>query len=239
MPSLSAGHESEFQPRIISHDADLLEQSYRLRYQVYCVERGFLDPGAYPDQREIDEFDDHSVHVGAIDGRGRLAATARIIKHNPGGFPLFRHCTLFPEVRTLGEPGTVAVEASRVAISRDYARRRRTEPFLTLIKAVMQAAKRAGATHILGATEASFQRFVVHYGIPFRTSGPVADYYGPVAPSILSLQELDDAIVSGRYATLEGFPVGWDPNQWPGQTGHAQVPSRSRATTTGEPALSQ
>lgn len=213
---------TEFHARAIDDDPRLLEQSYQLRYQVYCVERQFLDIAAYPDRREVDEFDDHSVHVGAIDADGHLAGTARVIRANPHGFPMFRHCAFFPEVQTLGSPQVIPVEVSRVAISRHYARqraagpRRRTEPFITLVKAIMQGAKRAGATHLIGATDAAFHRWLVHYGLPYRVSGPSVDYYGPVAPCIMSLQELDEVVVSRQFPALDGFPVGWDPHLWPG-----------------------
>jgi N-acyl amino acid synthase of PEP-CTERM/exosortase system len=210
---------TEFHARAIDDDPGLLEQSYQLRYQVYCVERQFLDVAAYPDRREVDEFDRCSVHVGAVDADGHLAGTARVIRANPQGFPMFRHCAFFPEVQMLGSPHVVPVEVSRVAISRHYARqatgpRRRTEPFITLVKAIMQGAKRAGATHLIGATDAAFHRWLVHYGLPYRVSGPSVDYYGPVAPCIMSLQELDEVVVSRQFPALDGFPVGWDPHQW-------------------------
>ena len=211
---------THFYARSIDDDPRLLEASYRLRYQVYCVERQYLDAAAYPSQQETDQFDDHSVHVGAVDALGELAGTARVIKANPHGFPMFRHCAFFPEVQTLDAPQVVPVEVSRVAISRDRPRnggsRRRSEPFLTLVKAIMQGAKRAGATHLIGATDAAFHRWLVHYGLPYRISGPAVDYYGPVAPCIMSLRELDDVVVGGRFPALEGFPVGWDPQLWHG-----------------------
>ena len=211
---------NEFHARAIDDDPRLLEQSYRLRYQVYCVERQFLDVASYPDQREVDEFDGYSVHVGAVDADGHLAGTARVIRANPHGFPMFRHCAFFPEVQMLGAPQIVPVEVSRVAISRHYARhrgagpRRRTEPFITLVKAIMQGAKRAGATHLIGATDAAFHRWLVHYGLPYRISGPLVDYYGPVAPCIMNLQELDEVVESRQFPALDGFPVGWDPHRW-------------------------
>ena len=120
---------------------------------------------------------------------------------------MFRHCTLFPDVRILGDPGIMPVEVSRVAISRTYSRRRRTEPFLTLMKAVIQAAQEAGATHLIGATDAALHRWLVHYGFPYRVSGPVVDYYGAVAPCVMSLVELDEVILGGRYAALEGITL--------------------------------
>src|SRR5690606_32062710 len=44
----------------------LLEASYRLRYQVYCRERGFLPAECYPDEIETDAFDAHAVHLGVL-----------------------------------------------------------------------------------------------------------------------------------------------------------------------------
>ena len=102
---LDAIQPREFHPRSIGDDPALLEKSYRLRYQVYCVERHYLNAADYPDQRETDEFDAHSVHVGAIDSYGELAGTARLIRANPHGFPMFRYCAFFPEVRTLDAAG--------------------------------------------------------------------------------------------------------------------------------------
>jgi N-acyl-L-homoserine lactone synthetase len=215
-------HTSDFHARAIDDDPRLLEQSYRLRHQVYCMERQFLDAAAHPDGRETDEFDESSVHLGVVDSYGGLAATARLIKVNRRGFPMFRYCAFFPEVQTLDSPQVVPVEVSRVAISRHYPRpRRRTEPFFTLVKAMVQGARRAGATHLMGATDAALHRWLVHFGLPYRVSGPEVDYYGPVAPCIMSLSELDEIITSGRFPALQGLGVGWDPCLWPGYTERA------------------
>jgi hypothetical protein len=37
-----------------------------------------------------------------------------------------------------------------------------------------------------------------------------------VSPCIMSLQELDEIILAGRFPSLEGLGVGWDPRLWPG-----------------------
>ena len=109
---------ADFTALSIDDDSRLLDQSYRLRFQVYCMEREFLEAGDYPDQREIDEFDNSSVHLGVVDSQGELAGTARLIHANPRGFPMLRYCAFFPEVQTLDSPHVVPVEVSRVAISR-------------------------------------------------------------------------------------------------------------------------
>src|SRR4029079_11620011 len=43
----------------------LLAQRYRLRYEVYCLERQFLPAAQYPTRLESGEFDSHGLHVGA------------------------------------------------------------------------------------------------------------------------------------------------------------------------------
>jgi N-acyl amino acid synthase of PEP-CTERM/exosortase system len=215
------------QAALLDDDPKLLEQSYRLRYQVYCVERGFLHSEDYPDQRERDAFDRHSVHVGAVDGEGQLAATARLVTPNGGPLPLFQYCTLFPSVDTLDDTSNAFVEVSRVSISRAYDRHRfedvsatdrrlrYAEPFLTLLKAVIYGARQAGATHLIGATDAALHRRLVRFGFPYRVAGPTVDYYGPVAPHIMSLADLDEAILGGQYPALIDFPIGGESAPWP------------------------
>jgi N-acyl amino acid synthase of PEP-CTERM/exosortase system len=216
------------QPKILDDDPLLLAQSYRLRYQVYCVERQYLSADDYPDQLEFDAFDRDSLHVGAVDDEGALIATARVIKANRDGLPLFRYCSLFPSERTLQDAASTVVEVSRVSISREYPRlrgvsvssaaerrQRNAEPFITLLKAAYCAARRLGATHVIGATDAALHRRLVRLGFPYRVAGPTVDYYGPVAPHIMDLAELDLLVLGGQFPTLNGFPVDLGPRRWP------------------------
>ena len=40
----------------------LMEAAYRLRYQVYCEENAYEEPGRFPEQMETDDYDLHSPH---------------------------------------------------------------------------------------------------------------------------------------------------------------------------------
>ena len=201
-----------FHARTIDEDPGLLEQSYRLRYQVYCVERGFLDPADYPDGREVDEFDAHSVHLGVFDADDRMIGTARLIKPNPHGFPMLRRCVFFPEVMRPDAPHVAPVEVSRLAINRQYMRRHRlTEPLCDLTKAVVAGARHIGANHLIAASEASLARRLAHFGFPYRIGGPTADYYGPVAACFMNLDELDQIVAGGRFPSLQGLENVWTP----------------------------
>ena len=224
-----------FCARTIDGQRALLEQSYRLRYQVYCLERKFLRAEDYPNGLEIDEFDRHAAHIGAIDSHGELAGTARVVRSSEQGLPIFEHCVIFPYETEFRPENPRLVEVGRLSVSRSYRRRRsdtaaaagaapmrpggagfaghdrrgqHEDVFLTLLKGLYQAAKRAGATHWLAATEKPLQRMLAQRGFPFHQIGPDSDYFGIVAPYQMNLQEFEHVILSGRYPDLEDFLVG-------------------------------
>src|SRR3979409_160028 len=77
-----------FQACEIDDSPSLLEQSFGLRYQVYCLERAFLDPEHYANRLEIDAFDAHALHLGTMNLQGELVGTARLVQDGVAGFPL-------------------------------------------------------------------------------------------------------------------------------------------------------
>ena len=199
--------------RQIDSDPRLMEASHRLRYQVYCIERGFLDPEDYPDQCERDEFDRHSLHLGVVDATGSLLATARLVKVNMAGLPLFRHCQIYRGESELYRETTRVAEISRLCISRARRKRRAGSGSIAiqLYRAIYQASKRNGFTHWLAATEPSLQRLLASLRVPFREVGPRTDYYGPVAPYLIDLGKWDEVIVSRSLPALHSFLDGLEP----------------------------
>jgi N-acyl amino acid synthase of PEP-CTERM/exosortase system len=227
---------SYFRAEAIDDVPALMRDHYRLRYQVYCLERKFLPAANFPQGLEMDDFDRHAVHVGAMDAWGTLAGTARVVKVTAAGpgLPLFQHCRIFAEETELLDPDNTVVEISRLSMSRGYRRRGldglperrdvRRDVFLTLLKAIYQATKRLGATHWVAATETSLQRLVAQYGFPFRAIGPECDYGGRVSPYLMNLTEFDQVILSRRVPELDDFVVGLEPHCRPRSNRATQVP---------------
>jgi N-acyl-L-homoserine lactone synthetase len=208
------GTIGELEIRQIDDDPALLDQSYRLRYQVYCLERGFLKAANYPDQLERDEFDGFSLHAGVISQQRHLVGTLRLVKICMEELPLFRHCTASEECeRRLRRDGVQLAEVSRLCMSRkcrdDQAGNSRVA--LSLFQAGYQTSKRNGLTHWIAAMEPSLHRLLSAIGVPFRVAGPVADYFGPVAPYMCDLQEFDEIILSGKRPRLHAFLDGLEP----------------------------
>jgi N-acyl amino acid synthase of PEP-CTERM/exosortase system len=215
-----------FFTRRIDDEPQLLTDSYRLRYQVYCVEREFLDPDNYPDQLEVDEFDRYAWHFGTIDSTGRLVATARLVPPSILGLPLLRRCSIFPdEIELYGAHQRIA-EISRLSMSRAAlnsgvlagvsgssvqvirSKTARNSVSYSLYRGVYQESKRAGLTHWAVATEASLQRALAGYGLPFRPIGPAIDYFGPVTPYLMDLSVFDCVVLNGKLPQLRGFLDG-------------------------------
>lgn len=194
-----------------------MDQSHQLRYRVYCVERGFLNPDDYPDQRERDEFDRHSLHLGVVDGEGSLLATARLVKVNMAGLPLFRHCQIYARESELYHDTTRVAEISRLCVSRELRKRHigSASVAVNLYRAIYQASKRNGFTHWLVATEPSLQRLLASLQVPFREVGPRTDYYGPVAPYLVDLGKWDQTILSRSLPALHSFLDGLEPQYRP------------------------
>jgi len=206
----TVGLDQVFHAREIDANPDLLNDSYRLRYQVYCLERGFLRPDDYPDQMERDEFDRVALHVGVVDQEQALVATARLVKVGLAGLPLFRHCRIDAyEDELYCETNRVA-EVSRLCTSRCASGRQSTRKSvaLGLYRAIYQASKRHDITHWVAAMEPSLQRRLGSIGVPFKTAGPITDYCGPVAPYVLDMQEFDMVIMSRTRPALHDFLEG-------------------------------
>ena len=62
---------------VVADTPELIKESYRLRYQVYCLERSFLEG---EEGVETDEFDRHSHHVLLVSRASReVVGSARLI----------------------------------------------------------------------------------------------------------------------------------------------------------------
>lgn len=104
-------------------DPSMLDQAYELRYQVYCLECGFLDASAYADGRESDPHDDDAMHFFAHNLRQELVGYVRLVPADVDArFPWQAYCRTNAGV-VLPPPG-LAAEVSRLMVRRDYRRRR-------------------------------------------------------------------------------------------------------------------
>jgi len=226
-----AESSSEFAPHFVSGiqpwraDSQELERAYRLRFEVYCLDCGFLDAANYPQPREADAYDDSSVHAFAYNLGGELVGYVRLIHYDSQRrFPWQLHCRDLLPGATL-PPGEASAEVSRLMVRRDYRRRktdlvagvdtaqsldgedggerRRRSPqiMLSLYRRIYQYSRPAGIRYWYAAMERPLARALQAMGFTFKQIGAETDYFGPVAPYMADLRELEAAL-QARYPEL-------------------------------------
>ena len=203
---------------------DLLKETYRLRYQVYCHEAEFLDDSEYPDEIESDIYDKHSVHFAALDHEKKIVGTLRLILHSGLGFPLEIHCPNHDRSKINFPPSQLG-EISRLAVSKDWRRRKndgvygmtsyhstpeneipehlkpqRKRPVIVfgLYKLLYLESKRRGITHWYAAMEQKLNATLKKFSFDFKAIGPVHDYYGPVIPFLGIISEIEKRLYAEK-----------------------------------------
>ncbi|MGE0744562.1 MAG: PEP-CTERM/exosortase system-associated acyltransferase [Rhodospirillales bacterium] len=183
---------------VLLNDTPLLDQYFRLRWQVYCNEKGFLSPDLFPGAMERDEFDEIAYHFGCVDEQGTVIAGVRLVPESTLGFPAHGHCRM-----DIGfEPWASVAELSRLVFSKGYRRGSGgaaravadCEIVLGLYRAVYRMSKRTGITHWLAAMEPSLARLLNRFHFSFAPVGPVADYYGAVQPYLAGIDQLERSV---------------------------------------------
>lgn len=121
-----SGHYERFSVSHAEHGVSnkYLDDSYRLRYEVYCLEEEFLQAEDYPNHSEYDDYDAFSEHVFVHETiLDKLAGCARLVKYSKElGFPTSNHFTeLYGKLSRL--PLTEVYEISRLCIAPFFRKR--------------------------------------------------------------------------------------------------------------------
>jgi N-acyl amino acid synthase of PEP-CTERM/exosortase system len=202
-----------------------LEEAYRLRYQVYCVENTFESADQAEGGLEIDAYDKHSVHSLLVHRpTGMVAGTVRLILPNGSGsidaLPISEVCT-DPGLRDPARfPPERTAEISRFAVSKAFRRRitdgtypdmhladgapvsraherRVLTPNITLglMKAIAEMSIRNGITHLCAMMEPALLRLTARLGIKFTQLGKLVEYHGTRQPCFAELADLGFALM--------------------------------------------
>jgi N-acyl-L-homoserine lactone synthetase len=145
------------------------DELFRLRYQVYCKEKQWLKESDYPDGREIDEYDPHSVHFVAIKN-DKVAGTARAIFPSELGLPILNSFNVAVPAHV-----TSYVEISRLAVFREA---RGLAFTLGLLRTLSAWCLEKGITNGYAVLENDLLDFLVRLGYPFKQVGEKKYLYG-------------------------------------------------------------
>ena len=185
---------------------NMLDGIQRLRYDVYCLERHFEDRTRFPDGREKDEYDDHSVHLAATDPQRGVVATVRLVLDSPLGFPLESYTEdLSPEFSTL--PRERTAEISRLVVAKRY---RHLEsdgidyPLLFgLFRQIHEMSVDLGLEYLLAVMERKLWRLARRFGFEFEQIGDPLQHRGERIPCVADVEAL--WVGHQRVVALQGI----------------------------------
>jgi N-acyl amino acid synthase of PEP-CTERM/exosortase system len=216
------------------------QRALELRYQVYCLECNFLSPDDYPEGLETDEHDKDAAHFYAFDAHEELAGYVRLIRPDAQQlFPIQKHCQVSAGGEALPIPAQAA-EISRLMVRNDYRRRRgdrlsgvtaeqnkaafagerrheAPQILLSLYRQMYAYSRESGIRYWYAAMERPLARSLQRLNFGFRSLGPETDYYGPVAPYLADLRELEAQVGERRPELLKWMQ---HPERWYGRTTH-------------------
>jgi len=207
-------------------NSNLLQEAFRLRYQVYCHECNFIQEKDYPEGFEKDEYDPYSIEFFAQDSE-MLIGTSRLILDSPLGFPLEEHCknNLFIDKNSL--PRNNCAEISRLVISKKcLSKRVKAEiyekkslaqnsdnlmPYLTpltigIFREMYQECERRGIDYVYALMERPLFMLLKRRGFAFNPIGEEVDFYGPVRPYLGVVETLGERILQKlpRFSKISG-----------------------------------
>ncbi|WP_290633266.1 PEP-CTERM/exosortase system-associated acyltransferase [Aquisalimonas sp.] len=193
-----------------AQDPGAVQDALRLRYQVYCLERGYEDYSRFPDHMETDEYDDAATHV-LVRNRsdGTTVGTSRLVFDDGHGLPIRTHGSRSVEqqlarTRQLN-PSCRIAEVSRFAVTRTFSTLMSQQQSVMvssrhvtmgLVALLFRQSWESGVTHWTALLNAALIRFFTRVGIHFQPIGPVINHRGARQPVMASL----DALWSGVKA---------------------------------------
>ena len=186
-----ADFEGEFAVEIVD-SARQLEEAYRLRYQTYCVERGFE---ASTTGLEIDDFDHRARHVILRHRRsGEAAGTVRLVVPDPeaplNSLPMQRLCEAH-HLQSL--PISSTAEISRFAVpkqSRNMAGASAALMRLGLMRGILKMSRELDLTHWCAVMERSLLRLLKSTAMHFHPAGPLIEHHGARQPSYANIEKI-------------------------------------------------
>lgn len=215
----------------VGSEEQTLMQIYALRYEIYCLECGFLAEDHYPDGLERDAYDIRSAHFAAENRENMVAGTVRLVLgRDDESFPFEEFCGVYNDF--CAPPAAMSAEVSRLAVHKHYRRRigdtkwgfneaktaspvagverRANCPMvvLGLYRQMYRYSREHGIRYWYAAMEKSLARALARFDFVFVPIGPETNYYGPVIPYIADLSELEDRLQRTKPDLLAWFRSG-------------------------------
>lgn len=211
----------EYFKLVLADSPLLLEEVFRLRYQIFCEELGWFQPSLFPEQMEGDEYDRRSTHI-LLQHRpsGYYVGTARLVLADPSDlgkpFPIEESAPFSPGFA--GLPRRLrrhVAEISRFGVLSRFphhegrrtpryhaqatageahgkSRLRFPYPTLALSVGIVRTSVENNITHWYAIMTPSFNRSLSHFGLNLQVVSPLYELYGQRRAHYASMADVLD-----------------------------------------------
>jgi len=219
----STPYEQQFAEQfelVEANTAELISMCKKLRYQIYCEERGHLSADSFVKMEE-DHYDEHSIQTLLRDkvSNEYIATVRLILSHKTEKrfhYPLEEHIDeknheAIDMINSV--PKDQTAEISRFSISKQFRKRyknlthvtdkehgprnsRNIDALITigLFKAITKMSVENNVTNWLAFMEPSLLRLLSRLGVSFDTHGPLLDYCGKRYPCKNTVEDVLNGI---------------------------------------------
>ena len=211
-------------------DAYLLEQAYKLRYEVLCQEKGLASFAAekYPDGRELDGYDHCSKHCLIYHNESdRYVGTVRLILGHDNddltAFPLIKYAHDHVDMEKIVKVSNSQIaEISRLIIIKEFRSRIRrykfkggtyedykriskanrlvTHPIIGLLAAILKMSSENNIKYWFAGMEPSLNKRLSQLGLQLMPIGPLVKYHGLRRPY---MGAVDDVVKSLYFSNKD------------------------------------
>lgn len=169
---------------------------YKLRFDGYCVELGWLNPQNYPDKKETDEWDNNSYNFLALEN-GEIIGTMRLITFSQEQFYTKKFVSFPKEI-----PQNICLEISRLYVIPSK-RGHLAKVMFSLVETAKKFSLDNGFLYWYFLMETGVEKILIHLGWKFIFWGEkISIKLKRDSPSSLSVRP---AIVDLRDKSLK-FP---------------------------------
>jgi N-acyl-L-homoserine lactone synthetase len=157
---------------VVCETPEQVRVAQRVRYDVFCIEKGWIDPALCPDGTEADEWDEIAIHFLAFDEDTALG-TVRLLLGSKQDLP----ATPYLDLASLGLVPHRLVEVSRLATKRSC-RSQDLRVFLGLTMLMWEWATEQSVDAWLAIADVPLVRLFERIGLPIVATEPEIDYLG-------------------------------------------------------------
>lgn len=166
---------------------ELLQESFQFRYKIAHDELNRIKTN--DDKIDIDEYDKYSIHFVALDDKGKVVATSRLIINSCIGYPTENHMDIESPIDK--KDTKTFSEVSRIFISKDI-RNIKNSKFIirSFVFLMSYYVKYHKIDYMYAALEENFLKLLQRININYHTIGKASYYNGLRYPCLISWEKL-------------------------------------------------